>query len=107
MSDTYFDLPSRIEDAFPEIESDITMDLMETNEEYAALNDEISDWKKKHPFIDKVMEGSGEIHLTAEEHEALAKYLSMKFRAEDMERLHLYFRGHTDAVAYLKEIKAL
>ena len=85
MSDTYFDLPSRIEDAFPEIESDITMDLMETNEEYAALNDEISDWKKKHPFIDKVM----------------------KFRAEDMERLHLYFRGHTDAVAYLKKIKAL
>ena len=77
MSDTYFDIPSRIEDAFPEIESDITMGLMETNDEYAALNDEISDWKKKHPFIDKVMEGSGEIHLTSEEHKALAKYLSI------------------------------
>lgn len=25
----------------------------------------------------------------------------------DMERLQLYFRGHTDAVAYLKKIKAI
>lgn len=42
MSDTYIDLPARIADAFPEIEGDITMDLLDTNEEYAALSDEIS-----------------------------------------------------------------
>ena len=107
MSDTYTDLPARIADAFPEIESDITMDLQDTNEEYAALSDEISGWKQRHPFIDKVMEGSGEIHLTAEEHTALAKYLSMKFCLEDMERLHIYFRGQTDAVAYLKKVHAI
>jgi len=53
------------------------------------------------------MEGSGEIHLTAEEHTALAKYLSMKFRLEDMERLHIYFRGQTDTVAHLKKVHAL
>lgn len=107
MDETYLDLPSRIEDAFPEIESDITMDLQDTNEEYVKLTEEISEWKKQHPFIDKIMEGKGEIHLTAEEHEALSKYLSMKFRAEDMERQHIYFRGQTDAVAYLKKVKAL
>ena len=28
MSDNYFDLPSRIEDAFAEIDSDIVMDLL-------------------------------------------------------------------------------
>lgn len=27
MSDTYFDLPSRLEDSFPEIDSDIVTDL--------------------------------------------------------------------------------
>lgn len=30
MSDTYFDLPSRLEDSFPEIDSDIVTDLRKT-----------------------------------------------------------------------------
>ena len=30
MRDSYFDLPSRIEDAFAEIDSDIVMDLLNT-----------------------------------------------------------------------------
>ena len=33
MSDSYFDLPSRIEDDFAEIDSDIVMDLQNTNED--------------------------------------------------------------------------
>ena len=36
MSDTYFDLPSRLEDAFSDIESDIIMDLQDNNEEYVS-----------------------------------------------------------------------
>lgn len=36
-----------------------------------------------------------------------ASYLSQKYALEDMERLQIYFRRHTDAVAYLKKIKAL
>ena len=36
VSDNYFDLPSRIEDAFAEIDSDIVMDLLNTDEDYAA-----------------------------------------------------------------------
>ena len=32
VSDSYFDLPSRIEDAFAEIDSDIVMDLLNTDE---------------------------------------------------------------------------
>ncbi len=45
--------------------------------------------------------------MTAEEHTALAKYFSMKFRLEDMERLHIDFRRQTDAVAYLKKVHTL
>ena len=107
MSDTYFDLPSRLEDAFSDIESDIIMDLRSTNEEYAALHNKISEMKQQHPFIDKVMNGSGEIHLTDEEHTALAEYLHLLFKLADMERLQIYFRGHTDAFAYLKKINAI
>lgn len=107
MSNTYFDLPSRIAGDFSEIDSKIVIDLRDTNEEYAALQQQISDLKKQHPYIDKVMEGVGEIHLSDEEHAILLQYLRIFRKMDNMERLHIYFRGHTDAVAYLKKIKAI
>ena len=107
MRDTYLDLPTRIEDGFAEIDSDIMIDLRDTNKEYADLQEQISNLKQQYPFIDKVMEGDGEIHLTDEEHAILLQYLRKFRKMDDMERLHIYFRGHTDAVAYLKKIKVI
>ena len=107
MSDTYFDMASRLEETFSETENDILTDLESSNEEYADLQNRISEMKRQHPFIANVMDGSGEIHLTAEEHTVLTEYLHLKFEQEDMERLQIYFRGHTDAFAYLKRIKML
>ena len=43
--------------------------------------------------------------MTAEEHRAYVTYLGLARQMEDMERQHIYFRGHTDAVAYLKKSK--
>ena len=107
MSDTYFDLPSRLEDSFPEIDSDIVTDLRKNNEEYAEIQQQISELKKQFPCIMNVMEEKGEIHLTAEEHAAFVQCLRLQRKLDDMERLQLYFRGHTDAVAYLMKIKAI
>ena len=53
---TYFDLAQRLEDAFPEIDSDIVVDLRNSNEEYQQVEDEISSLKQAHPFINTVME---------------------------------------------------
>ena len=61
MSDNYFDLPSRIEDAFAEIDSDIVMDLLNTDEDYAVLSDRMDKLKTQYPVIDKMNEDSGEI----------------------------------------------
>lgn len=107
MSDNYFDLLSRIEDAFAEIDSDIVMDLLNTDEDYAGLSDRMDKLKTQYPVIEKVNDGSGEIRMTAEEHRAYVDYLNLARQMEDMERQHIYFRGHTDAVAYLKKIKAI
>ena len=107
MSDTYFDLPSRLEDSFSEIDSDIVTDLRRTSEEYAGIQQQISDLKKRFPCIMKVMEDKGEIQLTTEEHAAFVQCLRLLRKLDDMERLQLYFRGHTDAVAYLKKIRAI
>ena len=45
--------------------------------------------------------------MTAEEHVAFTQYLHLVRQWDDMERQQIYFRGHTDAVAYLKKIKAI
>lgn len=107
MDNTYFDLASRLEDAFPEIDSDIMTDLRKNNEDYAGLQQQVSDLQQQYPIIMKVMEGSGEVHLSAAEHDAFVQFLRLYRKLDDMEREQLYFRGHTDAVAYLKKIKAI
>lgn len=86
MSDSYFDLPSRIEDAFAEIDSDIVMDLLNTDEDYTALSERMDKLKTQYPVIDKMNEGSGEIRMTSEEHRAYADYLNLVRQMEDMER---------------------
>lgn len=109
MSDnsSYFELADRIEDSFAEIESDITVDLRKSSEEYCSLYDRISDLKAKRPFIEQIMEGSGELSLSAEEHKIVTEFFSLQFNLESMERQHIYFRGHTDCISYLKKVKAL
>ena len=59
MSETYIDLPTRLEEDFPEIDSDITMELMD---------------------------GNGEIHLTTEERATFVQYLHLRRQRDDMER---------------------
>ena len=105
--DSYIDLAQRIEDTFPEIENDIIMDLQESDEDYASLCRKISEFKAAHPIISKIVEGSGDITLTSEEHIAVVEYFYLQFHRESMERQRLYFRGHTDCISYLKKVGAI
>ena len=75
-SDSYLDLAQRIEEGFPEIENDIIMDLQESDEDYASLCRKISEFKAAHPIISKIVEGSGDITLTSEEHIAVVEYIN-------------------------------
>ncbi len=109
MSDnsSYTDLAQRIEESFAEIEDEAIADFKKTDEAYAALYQQISKLKADNPFIGRVMDGSGGISLTPEEHEVLTEYFRLRFRLDDMERRRLYFRGHTDCISYLKKVGAL
>lgn len=107
MSDTYMGLAARLEDSFPEIENEIILDLRENNEDYMVLRNKISDIENENAFIGQALNGSGDVRLTAKEHAVLTEYLRLRFNLEDMEREAIYSRGHTDAVAYLKKIKAI
>ncbi len=107
MTDTYMDMPTRMAESFPEIENDILMDLSSINPEYAELQDQLTQLRAQHPFIPAVLQKAELVQMTAEDHQVLLRYLSLTRQAEDMERLQIYFRGHQDAVAYLKKIKAI
>jgi len=77
------------------------------NEEYSELLQKISDLKQQAPFLTDLLQSSGEIRLSAEEHAAFTEYLHLVRQRDNMERQQIYFRGHTDAVSYLKKIKAI
>ena len=86
MSDnsSYTDLAQRIEDSFAEIEDEAISDFRETDEEYNALYQQILRLKENNPFIRKVIDGNGEISLSAEEHRVLTEYFRLRFRLDDM-----------------------
>ena len=107
MSKDYLDLPERIKADFLNIDGDIVVDLRATDSEYQSIYHRYAEMQKDYPFIDKLLEEAGEVAMTAEEHDAFVECMRLKRQLDDMERLHIYFRGHTDAFAYLKRIGAI
>lgn len=59
--------------------------------------------ENQYPFLTKLSIGQGEMILSDEEHKILKEYIGKFFRKDNMERRYIYFRGHTDGYAYLKE----
>ena len=106
MDDSYCLLPERVSEQFSEIDSDIVMDLAAASPEYTELKAQMEELKRQNPVIGALLEGKGELSFTAEEHEALKELIRLYMRADNMEREHIYFRGHADGFAYLKKIGA-
>ena len=107
MDSSYMSLPERISEQFSEVDSDITVDLRKNDPSYSDLSRQMEEMKKQNPFIMQLLEGEGEVNLTDEEHETLKAFFRLYMKADDMEREHIYFRGHTDGFAYLQRIGAL
>jgi len=105
--DMFTDITARIDDAFMEIDSEATEILRESDEEYAAMRGRMTELSAKFPFIETMVDGSGDRALTAEECAGLAEYLRLSHESENRERLNLYYLGHRDCFAYLKRIGAI
>lgn len=106
MSDQYTPMIERISEEYDESDSNMVLELAATNQEYADLKQQMSELKHQYPFIEKLLEGDGEVQLTDQEHEILNQYFRLYLRADNMERKHIYFRGHTDCFSYLEKIGA-
>lgn len=101
------DLAIRLEELFPEIDSDVAVNLLHDNAKYKQFYDKKKEMLEQYPFIQDIIDGEGQITISAKEHEILADYLNVVNRMENTERVQLYFRGHTDSFSYLKKIGAI
>ncbi|MDR3164994.1 MAG: hypothetical protein LBU13_05400 [Synergistaceae bacterium] len=101
------DLIARMtQETFSEIDSDI-IGLRETDENYSAMWQDILNLQEEYPIIKTLFNNDGNITLSADEHKVFLRYFDLKYRTENIERLHIYFQGHTDCFAYLKRIGAI
>ena len=103
-NDLFTDLPLRIEEDYPKLENDMLLELRKKDKDYEQIHKQFYTIEEQYPFIMEVLEGKGRITLTEEEHAILLDYLALYRKMDEKERIHIYFRGHTDALAYLKKI---
>ena len=97
-NDLFTDLPQRIEEDYPELENDMLLELRQKDKDYEQVHEQFYTKEEQYPFIMEVLEGNGRITLTAEEHAILLDYLALYRKMDEKERIHIYFRGHTDAL---------
>jgi len=102
-NDLFINLPQRIEGNYPELENDMLLELRKKDKDYEQIHEQFYAMEERYPSIMKILEGKGRIFLTEEEHAALLEYLALYRKMDEKERIHIYFRGHTDALAYLKK----
>ncbi len=100
-------LVQEIEENYMRIDNAILEDLKQRNKEYEQVCRELIEMENQYPFLPKLSVGQGEMMLSADEHKILKQYIYRFFQKDNMERKYIYFRGHTDGYAYLKEIGAV
>ena len=96
-------LVQEIEENYMTIDNAILKDLKRQNKEYKQVCRRLIEMENQYPFLTKLSIGQGEMILSDEEHKILKEYIGKFFRKDNMERRYIYFRGHTDGYAYLKE----
>ena len=100
-------LVERVEELFGEIDNDIVMNLLHSNDEYSKLYNRRIEIQRQYPAVQKAVDGEGGVSLNKDEHKALVEYLRVNEQAVSMEHMEVYFQGHADCMAYLKKIGIL
>jgi hypothetical protein len=102
----YYDLVQRLDDAFIEIDSDMCVYLRQNDDDYIALYHEHRDLTNKFSFIEDMTNGTVPASLGTDEISALTRCIALKYAMNCAELKAMYYRGHTDCIAYLRKIEA-
>ena len=88
---------------FSEYLSSVAAKLPKENEDYCAVNEELSSLCEQYPKLLGIFDMDKAAELSAEECAGLIKALQLRSRLTDMELQSVYFRGCYDSVGYLKK----
>jgi len=102
------DLMKHIDETYPDIDGAICAELR-NDSAYSKMWQETILLQKEYPEIARIIEGEGDgaVTLTGKEHQALVRYLNLRCEMDNAERKLIYFRGHMDNTAYLKQMAGL
>lgn len=88
---------------FNEYLSSVVAKLSKNDEEYRAMQAQITSLYEKYPKVLGVFDREQAAELTEKECAALIKIMEFKNKLKDMEMQSVYFRGCYDSVGYLKK----
>ena len=97
-----------IDATFDDVDDRMCVDLRKSNAKVIELLAIAKKLEAKYPFL-KGFWGSDDeaLNLTVEDRKAINEHLELQRQVDEIERLHLYYRGHEDCIAYLKRVNAI
>ena len=98
---------AQLENMFGEMNSNLSVALQDSDEEYSAMQKDRKELAERFPFIEPMLEDGDGLSLSTEEHAGLQEYLIATIAMEYRERLNLYYAGHRDCFIYLRRIGVL
>lgn len=88
------------------VESKVYVFLRNSHDEYMRLQKQRNEIVEKYPILINLVEESGQISLTEEEHAAFRQFVVINDRMTRLEMQAYYFCGHADFQKY-KDLLAI
>lgn len=91
----------------PELDHRVVQYLLENHMEYQKLREKLTEESRKCSVITRLVDATGEIHFTSEEHQIYLRYRQLQENMEAVERKYLYLMGQADMVPYCQTLLGL
>lgn len=100
-------LPQWITLLYEKVDGDSMAYLRNRDAEYQEFFERKKAIQEQYPCIDRLMEDTGAIQISGEEHEMFLEYLALRSNMDYRERELYYWHGHVHCYEYMKKIGAL
>jgi len=97
-------LPEWLGILLEKVDRDTVQELFADHEEYQTFCAKRKELLNQYPVIETLLEDSGEVRISEQEHQAVLEYFQVRDKIENKERLYHYLYGHIHCYEYMKKI---
>lgn len=97
-------LPEWLGILLEKVDRDTVQELLADHEEYRTFCAKRKELLNQYPVIETLLEDSGEVSISEQEHQAVLEYFQVRDKIENKERLYHYLYGHIHCYEYMKKI---